>query len=287
MVVRNNFWDYLFFALIVIIIAVVIGRSLRYAIGRGVKGASRKLNIVDPTKYNFLKNAVEFIVYIGAFIIIFNDIPPLKKYGTALFAGAGVIAAIVGFASQSAFSNIISGIFIVIFRPFSVGDRVKVGQLYAGDVEDITLRHTIIRDFENRRIVIPNSAMNSETIINSSMTEEKVCIFIEVEITFESNVESALQILQQEATNHPNCIDNRTDEAIAENQPKVTVRLIDFTDAGQRLRASAWADNPSKGFEMKCDLLKSLKARFDAVSIQIASTSRTIVIKENLTPQKA
>jgi small conductance mechanosensitive channel len=286
MFMRNNFWDYVFFALMVIVVAVVIGRTLRYIIGRGVKGATRKLNIVDPTKYNFLKNTVESIVYLSAFIIIFNDIPPLKKYGTALFAGAGVFAAIVGFASQSAFSNIISGIFIVIFRPFSVGDRVRIGQLYAGDVEDITLRHTIIKDFENRRIVIPNSVMNNETIINSTIVEEKVCIFIDIEITFESQAESALQIMREEAMNHPNCIDNRSEEAIAEGDPKVKVRLIDFTPAGQQLRAYVWAEDPSKGFEMKCDLLQSVKTRFDASRIQIASTSRTILIRENLTSQK-
>ena len=166
----------------------------------------RALDLQKVDLHAFLKNAVEFVIYIIAFIVIFNAIPTLKDYGAALFAGAGVLAAIVGFASQSAFSNIISGIFIVMFRPFSVGDRVKIGQLYQGDVEDITLRHTIIKDFENRRIVIPNSVMNSETIINSTMDEEKVCMFIEIGITFDSDVELASTIMADEAAKHPKCI---------------------------------------------------------------------------------
>src|SRR5688572_10272880 len=160
----GNFWNDVLFSIIVIVVAVAIARILRLVIGRMVKGASTKLK-VDPTKYNFLKNAVEFIIYVIALIVDFNSIPKLRDYGTALFAGAGVLAAIVGFASQSAFSNIVSGVFIVVFRPFRVGDRVRVGQLYTGDVEDITLRHTVIKDFENRRIVIPNSVVNNETII--------------------------------------------------------------------------------------------------------------------------
>jgi small conductance mechanosensitive channel len=276
----GNFWDYIFFSAIVLIVAFIIGRILRYVIGRGVKGASRKLK-VDPTKYNFLKNAVEFIVYIIAFIVIFNAIPTLKDYGAALFAGAGVLAAIVGFASQSAFSNIISGIFIVMFRPFSVGDRVRVGQLYQGDVEDITLRHTIIKDFENRRIVIPNSVMNSETIINSTLEDEKICVFIELGITFESNIDLAMQIMAEQAQKHPLCIDNRTAEELALKTAVVDVRLIAITDAAAQLRAYAWADNPTTGFDLKCDLLKSIKAQFDIRGIELAYPHRTLYIKEN------
>ncbi|HEY9006466.1 mechanosensitive ion channel family protein [Ohtaekwangia sp.] len=276
----GNYWSDIFFAIIVFVIAIIVARLLRFIIGRLVKGASTKLK-VDPTKYNFLKNAVEFIVYMIALIVIFNSIPKLKSYGTALFAGAGVLAAIVGFASQSAFSNIVSGIFIVIFRPFSVGDRVRVGQLYTGDVEDITLRHTVIKDFENRRIVIPNSVVNSETIINSTLAEENLCIFIEIGISFDSDIDQALRILQEEAMNHPLCVDNRTTEDIESGDPQVEVRLINITETAMQLRAYAWAKNPSTGFILKCDVLKSMKYRFDKAGISLAYPQRMISIKDN------
>jgi small-conductance mechanosensitive channel len=269
----------------VLCIAIVIARLLRYSIGRFVKTASRKLK-VDPTKYNFLKNAVEFIVYIAAFIIIFNSIPKLKDYGTALFASAGVLAAIVGFASQSAFSNIVSGIFIVIFKPFSVGDRVRVGQLYQGDVEDITLRHTVIKDFENRRIVIPNTVISNETIINATLTDENICIFLELNISFLSNVDVAMGIMRDEAMKHPLCCDNRTDEETEIKVPQVDVRLIGFTDSGMHLRAYVWAKNPSEGFDMKCDLNRSIKQRFDKAGIELAVPQRTILIREQTPEQK-
>jgi small conductance mechanosensitive channel len=265
----GNFWDDVIFAMLVMLIAVVIGRVLRYAIGRFVKAASTKLK-VDPTKYSFLKNAVEFVVYIVALLVIFNSIDSLRDYGKALFAGAGVLAAIVGFASQSAFSNIVSGVFIVIFRPFSVGDRIRVGTLYTGDVEDITLRHTVIKDFENRRIVIPNSVVNNETIINSSLAEEDLCMFIEVAVTFNSNVDQAMRIIQEEASKHPDCRDNRTPEDIENGEPMVVVRLISFTETGMQLRAYAWAKDPTAGFVLKCDLLRNIKRRFDDAGIQLA-----------------
>lgn len=279
MKITGNFWDGVLFAILVIIIAFIIGRILRYLIGRFVKGASTKLK-VDPTKYSFLKNAVEFIVHIVALIIIFNSIPALKQYGTALFAGAGVLAAIVGFASQSAFSNIVSGIFLVIFRPFSVGDRVKVGQLYTGDVEDITLRHTVIKDFENRRIVIPNSVVNNETIINSTLTDENVCMFIEVGITFDSDVDLALRLMQEEALQHPECRDYRTEEEIGNGEPQVVVRVIQITETAIQLRAYAWAKDPASGFILKCDLLRNIKLRFDAAGVKLAHPYYRVNLQE-------
>jgi small conductance mechanosensitive channel len=281
MKILGNFWDYILFAIIVMVVAILVGRSLRYIMGRFVKAASNKLR-VDHTKYNFLKNAVEFIIYIIATIVIFNAIPELRDYGTAIFAGAGVLAAIVGFASQSAFSNIISGIFIVIFRPYSVGDRVRVGQLYQGDVEDITLRHTIIKDFENRRIVIPNSVMNNETIINATLTDEKVCIFVEIGIAFQSSLERAMHIMEDEALKHPACEDNRNAEEKSNDEPQVEVRLIGFTESAQQLRAWVWSKDASTGFKMKCDLNKSIKERFDREGVEIAYPQRIVYIKENI-----
>ncbi len=246
-------------------------------IGRFVKAAAKKLK-VDHTRYKFFKNTIDFIIYLLAIIVIFRSVPALKTYGNTLLTGAGVLAAIVGFASQSAFSNIISGIFLVLFRPFSVGDRVQIGQLYMGDVEDITLRHTVIRNFENRLIVIPNSVINNETIINSTLTFELVCIFIEVSISFTSDTEKAMRLMQQEALKHTGCMDNRTDFEKKNGEPQVDVKLISLTEMGQQLRGYVWAKDPTAGFNLKCDLLKSIKQQFDKNGIEIPY--RTVYMKE-------
>jgi small conductance mechanosensitive channel len=270
-------WEYVVFALVVLAIAMVVSKILKFIIGRFVKSAALKLK-VDPTRFRFFKNAIDFIIYLVAIIVIFRYIPSLRTYGNTLLTGAGVLAAIVGFASQSAFSNIISGIFLVIFRPFGVGDRVQIGQLYTGDVEDITLRHTVIRNFENRLIVIPNSVINNETIINSTLTHELVCIFIEIVIAFNSDVDKAMQVIQDEALKHPDCLDNRTEGEKKNNEPQVIVRLVNLSETGQQLRAYVWAKDPTTGFNMKCDLLKAIKKQFDKQNIEIPY--RTVYMKQ-------
>ncbi len=274
----DNRWGQLVLALVTLAFAFLISTVIKFSIGRFVRIASSKLK-VDPTKYKFLKNTVDFTVYLIALIIIFKSIPELNAFGNGLLASAGIIAAIVGFASQSAFSNIVSGIFLVIFRPFSVGDRIRVGQLYTGDVEDITLRHTVIRDFENRRIIFPNNVISSEVIVNATTSEEKVCMFVEVGISYAANIDKAMQVMRDEALHHPEYLDNRSEEEKAQNLPSVAVRVIQLAESSVQLRAWVWAKDPSAGFMLKCDLLKSIKERFDREGIEIPFPHRVVIMK--------
>lgn len=273
----GSVWESAVFALVVLAVAIIVSRILKFIVDRFVKTAALKLK-VDHTRYKFFKNATDFVIYLIATVVIFRSIPSLRTYGNTLLASAGVLAAIVGFASQSAFSNIISGIFLVIFRPFSVGDRVQIGQLYTGDVEDITLRHTVIRNFENRLIVIPNSVINNETIINSTLQHENVCVFVELTIAFNSDTDKAIEIIRTEAENHPETMDNRTEEQKKNGEPKVSVRVINLTEFGQQLRAYVWAKDPGTGFTIKTDLFRSIKKQFDARGIEIPY--RTVYMKE-------
>jgi small-conductance mechanosensitive channel len=274
----NKYWEQVIFIVLVIIVTFVVSRILRFLVGRFFRAAARKLK-VDPTRYNFFKNAVDFILFFVALVVIFRSIPTLHTVGTTLLTGAGVLAAIVGFASQAAFSNIISGFFLVIFKPFSVGDRVRIGQLYTGDVEDINLRHTTIKDFENRRVIIPNSVISNETIINSTITDEKTCMFVEVAISLSSNIDQAIKIIQDEAVRHRYYIDNRTDTEKARGEHPVMVRVMTFLDSGIHLRASVWAKDPTDGFDLKCDLNKAIKERFDTTGITMANLHHLLVMK--------
>lgn len=271
-------WEQVFFVLAVLAVAFIVSRVLRFLIGRFIRNAAQKLK-VDPTRYNFFKNAMDFIVFLIAAIIIFRSIPAFRAVGTTLLTGAGVLAAIVGFASQSAFSNIISGFFLVIFKPFSVGDRVRIGQLYTGDVEDITLRHTVIKDFENRRIVIPNSVISNETIINSTLTDEKICVFIEVPIAFTAPVNKAIEIIREVCMNHPHCIDNRSPEELTKGETQVMVRVITYGDFGLQLRGSVWTNTPTLAFELKCDVLKVVQERFLQEQIEFGYPGRVMITK--------
>ena len=263
--------------------AVILTRFFRWLINKSFITASEKLK-VDPTRYKFFKNAVSFIIWLIALGAIISLVPKLKSLAITLFAGAGILVAIIGLAAQQAFSNIISGIFIILFKPFRVGDMIRVGSLDYGIVEDITLRHTIITNLENKRIIIPNSVISSETIVNDSIEDMKVCRYIEVGISYDSDIELATRIMQEEAIKHPDCIDVRTQVQKDKGVPQVNVRLLTFGDFSINLRAFVWTADPLKANQMHSDINKAVKKRFDAEGVEIPFPYRTLVYKKDIPP---
>lgn len=232
----------------------------------------------DATNYQFFRRVLVALIYIIGFSIAIYTMPNLRALASSLLAGAGILAVSVGFASQHALSNIISGFFIIIFKPFKINDRLKIRELM-GVVEDITLRHVVIRDFENKRIIIPNSVISNEIIVNSDFVEDKICKWIDISISYDSDIDKAKEIMRDEVMNHKFHVDPRTPEQIENGDPEVPVRVVLLGDSSVNLRAWAWAKDSPDGFVMSCDLYESIKKRFDAEGIEIPFPHRTLVYK--------
>ena len=265
--------------LIVVAVAIVVNFIIRKVIKLIMSKHAKKIS-ADATSFSFLKNSAGFIIFTVVAIYIVQQVPGLKSIGTALFAGAGILAAIVGFAAQKAFGNIVSGIFIIIFRPFRVGDIIAIGNLYKGVVEEITLRHIVIRDYENRRIIIPNGIISEETIVNSSISDIKIKKHIEFRIDFGSDVDLAMDILREQAENHSLTLDMRTPEQVEKESPKVMVRIIAVEEYAYRIRAWVWANNNDDAFTISCDLNHSIPKLFKENNISIPYPHQKLIINK-------
>ena len=266
--------------LVAIVLSIVFNRLMKLFI---IKYSERLK--VNPTNFSFLKNSVSFIIFSIAIIFIFLKIPYLRSLGAALFAGAGIMVVIVGFASQKAFSNIISGVFILIFKPFRVNDMIEFLDGTRGIVEEITLRHTVIRNFENRRIIIPNGNISEDTIINSTITDAKIRRHITYGISYDSNIDKAVSIIQEESMKHPNFIDNRTAEEKQDNAPPVLVRLVELADFSVQLKSYVWSNSNAESWALQCDVMKSVFERFNKEGIEVPFPYRTIVYKKDIEEQ--
>jgi small-conductance mechanosensitive channel len=269
----------LFFGIIAatFIIATIFSRLF----GNFIRKSSASMQS-DPTNYQFLRHFLTAIIYIVGFGVAIHTVPSLRMVASSMLAGAGILAVAVGFASQQALSNIVSGVFIILFKPFRVNDRLRIRDTLTGVVEDITLRHTVIRDFRNRRIIIPNSIIGQEVIINSNFNDEKIRKWLEIGISYESDVDRARAIILEEALKHPLHIDGRTPAQIEKGKPDVLVRVIELGDYAVKLRAYIWAKNTADAFAMGCDLLEILKKRFPAEGIEIPSPQQTLVLKRDV-----
>ena len=266
---------------LIVVIAFALERLIRILLRRAYKRGDKASE--DLTRYRFLRNATRFCVGLIATGAIIYSIPAARTVAVTLLAGAGILVAILGLAAQKTFANIISGIFIVSFKPFRVGDLVQVGELQRGVVEDITLRHTVIVTFENRRVIIPNSVIGDAVITNSTIQDEATCEYVEVPISYESDIDRAMDIMREEAMAHPDRIDRRTAEDLQRGIPPLPVRLVEIQDSGLLLRAYVWAREPVAARLMRYDLHVAIKKRFDNEGIDIPYPHRTITYKQGTT----
>lgn len=232
----------------------------------------------DLTSFLFLKHIGNFFIYVVGFAIALSQIPELKVLGHSLLAGAGVLSLVVGLAAQQSLGNVMSGFLIVIFKPFRINDRITIKGSYTGIVEDINLRQVVIRDYNNDRIVVPNIIIGSDIVVNQDLHDFKKCHHLEIGIGYTSDMDKAMQIMVEEILKHPFHVDARTAEQIAKNEPEVMIKVISLGDSSVNIRAWVWSNNASEGFKMNCDLLYSIKKRFDNEGIEIPFPQRTITM---------
>ncbi len=273
---KDNILNYFFQVstpVVIFVATIIVAFIFRKLYNNFINHSSRIMHN-DPTNYKFVGHSMSAIIYLVGFGWAIYEVPQMRQVANSLLAGAGILAVAAGFASQHALSNIISGLFIVIFKPFRVNDRLLIRDTMQGFVEDITLRHTVIRDFENRRIIIPNTVISDEILINFDFSNDKIVRPIDLNVAMNSNIDLIRTIIQEEVAKHPLFLDNRTSEDIEMGKPKVPVRVIGFTTIGITIRTWTWAIDAGQAYELACDVMESIKNRFDEQNVEMALANK-------------
>lgn len=235
----------------------------------------------DTTNLKFIRYFVTvFIYFIGAISILYA-FPSLRVVATTALGGAGVLTIIVGFASQEALSNVVGGLFIIAFKPFKIGDIIELSDTNMGTVSDITLRHTVIRNFDNQMIVIPNSVINKERLINYNLNDKKACKRLEISIAYDSDIDLARKIMSEACENHPLSIDVRSQYDIDNGVPRAKTAVVSLEKNAITIRVWAWAKTFDDVYDLGCGLNEQIKKEFDKAGIEMAIPYRTLLSTKN------
>ncbi|MBU1198574.1 MAG: mechanosensitive ion channel family protein [Nanoarchaeota archaeon] len=282
------------------IVTIIVANLINILMKKGFKTAERALEkhaantkdeyhkdkiASEKTKFVFMRRITTGIIYLIGIILLISTIPSLKTFSYSLLAGAGVFAIIIGFATQKTFANIISGLMISISQPFRVGDRVRFQDEY-GTVQDITLRHTVLKTWDNRYVIIPNDLINQEVINNYTIGDEKILATVEIDISYDSDIDLARKIMHEEILKHPKYIDNRTDADLLEGKDPVKVRVVGCGDFSVKLRGYYWVANQPDNMISGYELTESIKKRFDKEGVEIPFPYRTVVFKKDIQKPK-
>ncbi|MBQ9840716.1 MAG: mechanosensitive ion channel family protein [Erysipelotrichaceae bacterium] len=223
-------------------------------------------------------NITKIVIWTFGILIATRQIKALQDLALVLFSSSGVVVVVLGLSAQETMNNIISGVMIAWNKPFEIGDYIRcVDNNAEGYVHAIELRHTILRTFENHLFVVPNSILNTSVIENYTMAE-KQCIFFDVGISYESDLERAIEIIRDIALAHPLFYDVRTKEDIENGVEPVTVRVQALADFSVKLRAVLWVECFNQRGSYLSDLRKAVKLQFDKEGIEIPYPYQNTII---------
>lgn len=231
-------------------------------------------------RYFSARRIERIILYTIGIAGILAQIKSFQTLAATLLASGGILAVVIGLASQEAASNIINGFMILAYKPFRIGDFISVQEHnVVGNVIDISLRHTIIETLEKTQVIVPNTIMNKAVIENISNVPNKKANYLYINIAYESNVDKAIAIIQEEAIKHPYFIDPRTTKEKHKKEDSVKVHCLDFKDSSIALRASIYSKDNAQGFQMLSDLRIAIKKRFEKEGIDIPYPHHVIIDK--------
>jgi small conductance mechanosensitive channel len=125
---------------------------------------------------------------------LLTALPTMGLDVSALIAGLGLTGFALGFALKDVLSNLLSGIMLLIYRPFNIGDQIKMGE-YEGTITTIRIRDTLVRAYDGRTIVIPNTKLITEVVVNNNTAAQLVCERVEVGVRTDADVEGAREIM--------------------------------------------------------------------------------------------
>jgi len=256
------------YALVLLVFAVMVNRMLRLGVERALARGSRVH--IDRTRVKFISQLAQIIVYIVTFFVYARLIPALSNLGNAGLASVGVLSVVAGLAAQNTLGNLIAGISLLLYRPFNVGDRLQVTAptgLETGEIESLNLGYTIIKTDDDRRVVVPNSIMASQTTINLTRDNSRAICSVAVTISHDSDLDQARVILLEIAGSNP-------------KTKKIDGCPVTHLDgSGVELTLSVWCSDSLTAGALKCDLLEAIKRRLPAAGIKFPPVTRTTTVK--------
>ncbi len=256
--INTDYIEGLLYIIVIIIISWVFSLLFRKLLV--LVDSKQKKGNYRITSLKFIQNSVQFLFLLIAFIVIIGTVPFLRRQAAFIFSGAGILAAIIGFAAQAAISNLIAGVFIVIFEPFRIGDYIKLDVERVGIVVDITLRHTVINTFENKRLIIPNSIISTESILNHTIEDSMILSFNNFKIGLNADIDLVRRIINEEAETLEYIAHHHSSESTGDQS--IDVRVIEVFESYIHIRAYIWISEPFQEFKMKCKLKEQVHKRF-------------------------
>ncbi|MFC5970334.1 mechanosensitive ion channel family protein [Halomarina salina] len=243
-------------------IVFVLSFVLLWAVGRAfvlplVRRLMNSRDLDEHAKAPLLRLASLGLLFVAVSVAF--GLAGFGNFLTSLATIAAAATLAIGLAMQDVLQNFVAGVFIYTDKPFRIGDWIEWDG-NSGIVEDISLRVTRVRTFDNELLTVPNSQL-TDGVIKNPVAKDKLRLKFTFGIDYSDDIQQATDIIVEEAEAHPDIMDD----------PAPSVRLTELADSSVGLQSRIWISNPSRADFMRIrgDYVTNVKGRFDEAGISI------------------
>ncbi|WP_243116572.1 mechanosensitive ion channel family protein [Marinisporobacter balticus] len=255
----------------IILILFVMSIAIRFStmvINKFFDNRAKFKLVGEEKRFDTIKGIINSIMKYTIYFVGCTSI--LAIFGisiSSLIAAAGIGGLAIGFGAQNLVRDVITGFFILLEDQFQIGDHVAIGD-QSGIVEDMTLRITMIRDFNGDLHIIPNGSINKVT----NKCKGAMRALVDVGIAYEENIDNAIKVLSELC------------EEIAKENEKIKEgpTVLGVTNLGESdIVISIVAKTvPMQQWAVERELRKRIKERFDEKGIEIPYPRRVLIQKQ-------
>ena len=227
-----------------------VGRMVVGLLMRGLKKMMQAQD-VDVTLQTFVGNLVRMVLLI---FVIIAAISALGIQTTSFIAIVGAAGLAIGLALQGSLSNFASGVLIVLFRPYKVGDFVEAAGI-SGVVEEVQILTTVLKTGDNKKVIVPNGQIMDSVITNYSANDQRR-VDMTFGVSYDDDLDKVRSTLEQLIAADDRILDD----------PACTIAVSALADSSVNFVVRPWVKSADY-WGVMFDLTEAIKKRFDKEGI--------------------
>lgn len=249
--------------LLVFVITIILARTISSFVEKRIA----KRTQIDPGLRYTIARLINYL------IIVLGLLSALKAIGVDLTSIAVIFTALsvgIGFGLQYIAADIASGFILLFERPIRVGDRITIEDGEEGDVQSIKLRTTVLYTNDRVAIIVPNSKLVSQRVINWSYGGPRARIAIPVGVSYSSDIDLVTETLLEAAEG----------VKLVTDDPPPKVQFLNFADFALEFRLLVWTPEPNRQVQIRSDINYRIAQLFRERNIEIPFPIQELRVKQ-------
>ena len=189
-------WERFAVVTAIVVGAIVLAKIVDWRMSK------RELPAAAATRYRILRRSLMTGIIVVGVLSGLLVVPQVRAVAAGLLASSAVVGLVVGLAAQRPLANFVAGVVIAFTQPLRLGDTVAVDGV-EGVVEEIGLTYTFIKTSENKRLVIPNEKLASDTILNSTIVSREKLAQVSIQVPLDKDLDAVVDLLKTETAGDP------------------------------------------------------------------------------------